>query len=268
MKFFRVKPAKERRVVFLRKRWLAIPGALLCICALCLVTTLPSYVSASTTERQLPIYCVQRDYKTCALSFDAAWGNEDTQTLIDIFDKYNVKVTFFVVGEWVDKYPESVKALADAGHEVMGHSNDHAHFNTLSADQIVEDINTCNDKIEKITGKRPTLFRPPFGEYDDHVITTVRGMGIEPIQWDVDSLDWKEQGAEVEIRQVLEHKHLGNGSIILFHNDAKYTPKVLDTILKGIKEKGFEIVPISQLIHRENFEMDHEGRQIPKGKDV
>ena len=124
------------------------------------MTTLPSYVSASTTERQLPIYCVQRDYKTCALSFDAAWGNEDTQTLIDIFDKYNVKVTFFVVGEWVDKYPESVKALADAGHEVMGHSNDHAHFNTLSADQIVEDINTCNDKIEKITGKRPTLFRP------------------------------------------------------------------------------------------------------------
>lgn len=112
MKFFRVKPAKERKVVFLRKRWLAIPGALLCICALCLVTTLPSYVSASTTERQLPIYCVQRDYKTCALSFDAAWGNEDTQTLIDIFDKYNVKVTFFVVGEWVDKYPESVKALA------------------------------------------------------------------------------------------------------------------------------------------------------------
>ena len=83
-----------------------------------------------------------------------------------------------------------------------------------------------------------------------------------------DSLDWKEQGAEAEIRQVLEHKHLGNGSIILFHNDAKYTPKVLDTILKGIKERGFEIVPISQLIHRENFEMDHEGRQIPKGKDV
>ena len=142
---------------------------------------LPSCIaSASTTERQLPIYCVQLDYKTCALSFDAAWGNEDTQTLIDIFDKYNVKVTFFVVGEWVDKYPESVRALADAGHEVMGHSNDHAHFNTLSADQIVEDINTCNDKIEKITGKRPTLFRPPFGESDDHVITTVRGMGIEP----------------------------------------------------------------------------------------
>lgn len=262
MKFFRVKPAKERKVVFLRKRWLAIPGALLCICALCLVTTLPSYVSASTTERQLPIYCVQRDYKTCALSFDAAWGNEDTQTLIDIFDKYNVKVTFFVVGEWVDKYPESVKALADAGHEVMGHSNDHAHFNTLSADQIVEDINTCNDKIEKITGKRPTLFRPPFGEYDDHVITTVRGMGIEPIQWDVDSLDWKDYGEQNIIDTVLENKSLQNGSIILCHNGAKYTEDALEKVITGLQERGYKIVPVSELIYKEDYHMDASGRQI------
>lgn len=116
------------------------------------------------------------------------WGNEDTQNLIDIFDQYNVKATFFVVGEWVDKYPESVKALADAGHEVMGHSNSHAHFNALSADEIIADINACNDKIEAVTGVRPTLFRPPFGEYDDHVVSTVRGMDLEIIQWDVELL--------------------------------------------------------------------------------
>ena len=237
MKFFRVKPAKERKVVFLRKRWLAIPGALLCICALCLVTTLPSYVSASTTERQLPIYCVQRDYKTCALSFDAAWGNEDTQTLIDIFDKYNVKVTFFVVGEWVDKYPESVKALADAGHEVMGHSNDHAHFNTLSADQIVE----------------------------DHVITTVRGMGIEPIQWDVDSLDWKDYDAATITQRVTSS--VGPGSIVLFHNAALHTPEALPDILEYLLGEGYEIVPISQLIldgeYGTDYTIDHTGRQCP-----
>ena len=146
------------------------------------MTTLPSYVSASTTERQLPIYCVQRDYKTCALSFDAAWGNEDTQTLIDIFDKYNVKVTFFVVGEWVDKYPESVKALADAGHEVMNHSNSHAHMSQLSSEAIVADVEACNDKIEAVTGVRPTLIRPPYGEYDNNVITSIRSIGMEPIQ--------------------------------------------------------------------------------------
>ena len=116
------------------------------------------------------------------------WGNEDTQTLIDILDRYGVKATFFVVGQWVDKYPESVKALSDAGHEVMCHSNDHAHFNTLSAQQIAQDIATCCDKIQAVTGVRPSLFRPPFGEYDDHVVATVRGLGMEVIQWDVEVL--------------------------------------------------------------------------------
>lgn len=114
------------------------------------------------------------------------WGNEDTQHLIDILAKYNVRATFFVVGQWVDKYPESVKALSDAGHEVMNHSNTHAHFSQLSRDQIIEDVNACNDKIEAVTGVRPTLIRPPYGEYNDNVISSIRSIGMEPIQWDVD----------------------------------------------------------------------------------
>ncbi len=265
MKIFSKPPAKEGKVFLLRKRWLAIPGALLCVCALCLVVNLPTYVSASATPRQLPIYCVQRDYKTCALSFDAAWGNEDTQNLIDIFDRYDVKATFFVVGEWVEKYPESVKALAEAGHEVMSHSNTHAHFNTLSADEIAADINACNDKIESITGKRPTLFRPPFGEYDDHVITTVRGMGIEPIQWDVDSLDWKDYDAETITQRV--KSGVGPGSIVLFHNAALHTPEALPGILEYLLQEGYDIVPISQLILQgecgSDYTIDHTGRQCP-----
>ena len=136
-------------------------------------------VMASATQRQLPIYCVQRDQKMIAISFDAAWGNEDTQQLIDILGKYNIKATFFVVGQWVDKYPESVKALADAGHEVMNHSNTHAHMSQLSADEIIADVSACNDKIEAVTGVRPTLIRPPYGEYDDNVITAIRSMDME-----------------------------------------------------------------------------------------
>ena len=106
--------------------------------------------------------------------------------LIDILGKYNVKATFFVVGAWVDKYPESVKALADAGHEVMNHSNTHAHMSQLSRDEIIADVNACNDKVEAVTGVRPTLIRPPYGEYDDNVISAIRSIGMEPIQWDVD----------------------------------------------------------------------------------
>jgi peptidoglycan/xylan/chitin deacetylase (PgdA/CDA1 family) len=147
----------------------------------------PAYVGALATTRKLPIYCVQREQKIAAISFDAAWGNEDTQTLIDILARYKVHATFFVVGDWVDKFPESVKALADAGHEVMSHSSNHAHFSKLTAEQITKDLNACNDKIEAVTGVRPTLFRAPYGEYDDHVIQAVNDMGMTTIQWDVET---------------------------------------------------------------------------------
>jgi len=171
-----------------RKKHLAVLGGLLAAAAIFGAVFSPRIVGASATTRRLPIYCVARDDKACSLTFDAAWGNEDTQQLIDILERYKVKATFFVVGEWVDKYPESVKALSDAGHEVMNHSNDHAHFSQLSAEQIVANINACSDKIESVTGIRPTLFRAPYGEYDDKVIAAVDGMGVKTIQWDVETL--------------------------------------------------------------------------------
>ena len=265
MKWFRHTHDRPRKILLLSKRWLAIPGALLCVCALCLVTTLPAYVTASAPQRQLPVYCVQRDYKVCSLTFDAAWGNEDTQELIDILDQYNVKATFFVVGDWVEKYPESVKALSDAGHEVMSHSNHHDHFNTLSAQEIIDDLNACNDKIEAVTGVRPTLFRPPYGEYDDHVISTVRGMGIQPIQWDVDSLDWKDYDAATITQRVTEK--VGPGSIVLFHNAALHTPEALPGILEYLLGQGYSIVPVSQLVlsgeEGTDYTIDHTWRQCP-----
>jgi peptidoglycan/xylan/chitin deacetylase (PgdA/CDA1 family) len=189
------------------------------------------------------------------------WGNEDTQTLIDILARYGVKATFFVVGDWVDKYPESVKALSDAGHEVMCHSNTHAHFNSLSNQEIVDDITSCNQKIAAVTGKTPTLFRPPYGEYDDHVISTVRGMGIEPIQWDVDSLDWKDYDAATITQRVTTK--VSPGSIILFHNAALHTPEALPGIIEYLLGEGYQIVPVSQLILTGDTVIDHTGRQCP-----
>lgn len=174
------------KIIYLRRKLIAAGAFALAAVMMFWVVNHPAVVGASASTRQLPIYCVQKDYKVLSISFDAAWGNEDTQQLIDILGKYNVKATFFVVGEWVDKYPESVKALSDAGHEVMSHSNTHAHFNSLSSDEIIADLTACGDKIEKVTGVRPTLFRCPYGEYDDHVINAVRSMDIEPIQWDVE----------------------------------------------------------------------------------
>ena len=218
---------------------------MVCLCLAAVMFYVVNYpaVGTAATTRQLPIYCVQRDQKLVSISFDAAWGNEDTQQLIDILEKYKVKATFFVVGEWVDKYPESVKALADAGHEVMNHSNTHAHYPQLSADQVVADLNACNDKIEAVTGVRPTLVRLPYGDYDDNSINAVRSIGMEPIQWDVDSLDWKDLEAPEIIKRVTGK--VQSGSIVLFHNAALHTPEALPTIIETLLQEGYTFVPIS-----------------------
>ncbi len=189
------------------------------------------------------------------------WGNEDTQELIDILGRYGVRATFFVVGDWVDKYPESVKALHDAGHEVMNHSNTHAHMNQLSAQEIIADVEACNDKIEAVTGVRPTLIRPPYGEYNDQVISAIRSIGMEPIQWDVDSLDWKEISAQ-EIAQRVTSR-VQSGSIVLFHNAALHTPEALPGILECLLQEGYTFVPVSELILEEPYTIDHTGRQCP-----
>ena len=253
------------KIIPLRRKLLAVLACVLAAAAMFYIVNYPEVVSAAATKRQLPIYCVQRDQKMVAISFDAAWGNEDTQQLIDILGQYQIKATFFVVGDWVDKYPESVKALHDAGHEIMNHSNTHAHYNSLSTEEIIAGVSACNDKIEAITGVRPTLIRCPYGEYDDHVISTVRSMGIQPVQWDVDSHDWMDISAP-EITQRVTSR-VKPGSIVLFHNAALHTPEALPDIIETLLQDGYTFVPISQLLlpgeYGEDYTIDLAGRQCP-----
>ena len=214
-------------------------------------------------KRQLPIYCVQTEKPQVALSFDAAWGNEDTAQIMDILAKHQGKVTFFMTGSWVEKYPEDVKYIASQGHDLGNHSQNHKNMSQLSAEEIRRELAQVHDQVKALTGQEMTLFRPPYGDYDDQVVTVSRDMGYYPVQWDVDSLDWKDYGADSIVRTILDHKHLGNGSIILMHNGAKYTPAALDAVITGLKDAGYELVPISQLIYRDNYHIDHEGRQVP-----
>ncbi len=220
--------------------------------------------NASGSSKKLPIYCVDCDEKKVALSFDAAWGNEDTARILEILKKHDVKVTFFMTGGWVEKYPDDVKAIYAAGHDLGNHSENHKQMSKLSAEQCTKEIMDVHDKVKALTGVEMTLFRPPYGDYNNNLIDTVRACGYHCIQWDVDSLDWKDYGADCIVKKVVEHKHLGNGSIILCHNGAKFTADALESMILGLKEKGYEIVPISQLIYTENYEMDHEGRQHQK----
>ena len=166
-----------------------------------------------------------------------------------------------MVGAWVDKYPESVKALSDAGHEVMNHSATHPHMPDLSTEQMTAEVQSCNEKIKAITGVQPTLFRPPYGDYNNAVISTMRSIGMYCIQWDVDSLDWRNPAPSEITKRVVENAQ--NGSIILFHNAAVNTPAALPSVIAGLKAKGFSFLPVSKLIYTENYTMDHTGRQIP-----
>ncbi len=219
----------------------------------------PAIVGVSASQRSLPVYSVERGDKCVSLSFDAAWGNEDTQTLIDILSAHGVKATFFVVGDWAEKYPESVKALAEAGNEVMNHSSDHAHFSSLSTEQILSDLSACNEKVAALTGVAPSLFRCPYGEYDDHVIQAVESLGMTAVQWDVDSLDWKGISASEITDRVLQN--VRSGSIVLFHNAAIHTPEALPGIIEALQKEGYTIVPVSQLLLQGDTYQDNTGRQ-------
>lgn len=219
-------------------------------------------VSSSVNGRELPIYCVDTDEKKIALSFDAAWGNEDTAKILEILDKHNVKVTFFMTGGWVESYPDDVKAILAAGHDLGNHSENHKNMSQLSDEEKKEELMSVHQKVQELTGYEMFLFRPPYGDYDNAVVNVAKDCGYYTIQWDVDSLDWKDYGVDSIIKTVTEHKHLGNGSIILCHNGAKYTAQALDMLIAKLKNEGYTFVPISELIYKDKYHMDHEGRQI------
>ena len=218
-------------------------------------------ISVFSSTKELPIYSVERQDKKIAISFDAAYGDEYTLDILDTLDKYKIKSTFFLVKFWIDKYPHQVKEIYNRGHEIGNHSATHTNMSTLSREQIIEEINSTGQAIFELTQEEPILFRPPFGDYNDLLIQTCRELGYYPIQWDIDSLDWKELGVQSVVDTVT--RNVESGSIVLFHNNAKYIKEYLPIVIERLLEKGYEIVPVSELIHFDNYTIDNSGRQIP-----
>lgn len=219
-------------------------------------------VSNTVNGRELPIYSVETDKKQVALSFDATWGNEYTKEILNILKKYNVKVTFFLTGDWVEKYPEDVKKILLLGHEVGNHSENHKTMSQISEEMCKQEILSVHDKVKVLTGLDMNLFRAPYGDYNDQLIKTAKSCGYEVVQWSIDSLDWKEYGAKSVIKNVLENQELKNGAIILMHNGAKDTKDALEAVVLGLKKQEYEIVPISELIYKEDYHLDVTGRQF------
>jgi len=209
--------------------------------------------------KRLPIYSVERDDNKVAISFDAAWGAELTRDILDILDQYEIKTTFFVVKFWVEEHPEMAREIINRGHELGNHSATHPEMGGLSAADITTEIMSTHSTIKGITGFEPFLFRPPFGHYSGPMLDVMDSLGYYTIQWDVDSLDWKERGVEDIVMRV--NQKAGPGSIVLFHNNAKYVTQALPHILDNFSARNLTVVPISEIIHYENYYIDHEGRQ-------
>lgn len=203
------------------------------------------YANAST--REVPIYRVERDDKKIALTFDAAWGADKTRGILEILDRFGVKGTFFLVGFWVDKYPDEVKAIAESGCEIGNHSENHLEMSKLSEDKIVTELSSVNGKIAELTGSTPKYFRAPFGDYDNELIRTARATGLETVQWDVDSLDWKGISADQIVERVCSR--VKEGSIILFHNNSDHILDALPEVLARLINAGYEPVTMSELVY-------------------
>ncbi len=216
-------------------------------------------------KRELPIYSVAREDKVLSISFDASWGADKTIPILDILDKYGVKTTFFLVGGWVDKYPDMLKEIVARGHEIGNHSDTHPHMSQLSDQDIRKELHNMSDKVEKLTGVRPTLFRPPYGDYDDQVVTVSRQEGYECVQWSIDSLDWKDRGTADIIKQCTYR--VENGDIVLFHNDSNDIVNALPTVIEHYQQLGYTIIPVSEILLEGEYTIDVQGRQHPKATD-
>lgn len=215
--------------------------------------------------RKVPIYSVEQPEKKIAISFDATWGAERTLQILDILDAHNVKATFFLVNIWLEEYPQMTREIARRGHEIGMHSVSHPHFSTLSKEEITQELLGNQNLIEELVGTKPTLFRPPFGDYNNLSLETAEELGITTIQWSVDSLDWKDLSAAEIQERVLGRA--GSGDIVLFHNNGLHTAEALEGILTQFEQDGLQLVPIGELLlPADTSYIDFNGVQRPSNQ--
>ena len=217
-------------------------------------------ISVNQVEKNyLPIYSVETNEKKVAITFDSTWGINNTNEILNILDKEGIKATFFLLGKWVDEFPEEAKEIYKRGNEIGNHSDSHPSMSNISVERLIKEITLGDEKLKKLTGRSTKLFRFPSGEYNKNLVQVVEGTKHIAIQWDVDSIDWKEQGAEIEFNRVI--KNVKPGSIILFHNGTKYTTETLPKIIEKLKKEGYSFVTVSELIYKENYSIDNRGVQ-------
>lgn len=219
--------------------------------------------SVLNSLKKVPVYNVETNEKKIALTINCAWEDDDTDAFLQTLEKYNVKATFFVVGEFAQRCENAVLRISKKGHEIGTHSDTHADMTKLDANAITRELLNSSEKIEKITGIKPTLFRAPSGAYNNAVISTAEELGFVSVQWDVDTIDWKVKTTENMLKII--DKKTKNGSIILMHLGAEYSKEALPKIIKTLIENEYQLVTVSELLYPKDASyIDSNGTQHRK----
>ncbi|MBQ7689568.1 MAG: polysaccharide deacetylase family protein [Clostridia bacterium] len=248
---------KKTGLFILLALWLAVLVA---------VIVLTAVKTVSATPRKIPVYAVGTSEKKIALTFNAAWGDETTDGILDILRENGVKATFFFVGDFVGQYPESVKKIVNAGHEAGNHSDKHGDPTRQTFAQITADISACNDKIFALTGIKPVLYRAPSGAYDNNTVEAAESLGMTAIQWSADSIDWKNITPAKMQARILEKVY--PGAILLFHLGKENTLQALPGILNSLLADGYEICTVGELLLDGETYVDHNGVQRQAGTQL
>jgi len=243
-------------IILFRRKWLILAAFLI---LLAVVVFSFCAVTASSETRDLPVYEVASEEQKIAVSFDASWGAEHTEDILAVLNQYDAGATFFLVDLWITEYPELTKEIADAGFEIGLHSETHAHFPTLSDGEVKGELTHNAEMIRTTAGVEPALFRFPYGDYDDRTVALVKELGFTPVQWSIDSLDWKDLSAAEITERVT--RNAAAGDIVLFHNNGLHTAEALPAVLEAYKELGLTVVSVSDLLLKEDHYTDINGVQ-------
>lgn len=203
-------------------------------------------ITITIPENAVAIYKGNPSKKMVALTFDATYGDNQTNTLLQILRENNIKATFFLTGIWLINYPQLVRAIAAEGHEIGNHSYTHPHMPQLPLPQVINQIMRTDALIKNISGLSPYLFRPPYGEYNQAVLNTLASLGYISIMWTIDSLDWKNPGVDKIISRIVEN--IEPGAIVLMHQSAPQTAEALPEIIANLKEKGYSFGTVTQVM--------------------
>ncbi|MGE5573999.1 MAG: polysaccharide deacetylase family protein [Bacteroidota bacterium] len=196
----------------------------------------------------MPVFYVKTEEPALTLTFDISWGHETAPRVLEILREKNVKATFFLSGPWARRHQEIVQEIVRAGHEVGSHGDAHVNLSRYERDAVEENIRTAHEDLLNAAGRVAPFFRPPNGDYDDVVVETAKACGYETVVWAVDSLDWKNPGADYMVDRVL--KRAFKGAIILMHasDSSKQIHEALPRMIDGLREKGYRIMPLSELL--------------------